>query len=347
MLSHHSTRVTVRRAWVVMVFLLTSCGGVSSLGTASVSPRAPGSLGDTWTYDGSRWVHANVSGPSPRYFAALAYDAPRNVFVLFGGETAKGTSDETWTWDPNRSKWTEMSPSHKPPPRRDAAMAYDRGHQEVVLYGGLIPDQGEGHDGSDTWTWNGNDWTEVSADNNGPGDRSGPRMVAAGNRVLMFGGHIFNTSYFADAWAWDGVMWSRVDHGSAPAGRSDAAIAWDPDDSSLFGYGGLGMRPNAGPGNLGLPLGDAWSMKNGAWRQLPAAGGHITADANAIWDLKSNRAVVMFGISCPDLTTAGSTWDGAKWSSVQVGASPRWGAAVTQDSQGSVLVFGGSDESDC
>src|SRR5256885_410231 len=157
--------------------------------------------------------------------------------------------------------------------------------RSCCMAGGLIPDQGEGHDGSDTWTWNGNDWTEVSAGNNGPGDRSGPRMVAAGNRVLMFRGHIFNTSYFADAWAWGGGMWSRVDHGSAPAGRSDAAVARGPDDPSLFGYGGLGMRPNAGPGNLGLPLGDAWSMKNGAWRQLPAAGGHITADANAIWKI--------------------------------------------------------------
>ncbi len=337
----------VRRAWVVLIFLLTACGGGSSLGPMSVSPRPPGPLGDTWTNDGSRWVHAQVSGPLPRYFAALAYDSPRHVFVLFGGQTAKGTSGDTWTWDPRRSKWREMSPAHKPPPRRDAAMAYDPGHQVVVLYGGLIPDQGEGHDASDTWTWNGRDWTEVSEDNNGPGYRSGPRMVTAGSRVLMFGGHIFNTSYFGDAWAWDGVTWSRVDHGPAPGGRSDAAIAWDPDDSSLFVYGGLGMRPNAGPGNLGVPLGDAWSMESGAWRQLPAAGGQITTDANAIWNRKTRSAVVMFGIACPDLTTAGSSWDGARWSSVQIGASPRWGAAVAQDEQGNVLVFGGSNESDC
>src|SRR5690242_3062093 len=336
------------RAWVVLIFLLTACSaGGSSLGPTSVSPRAPGPLGDTWTSDVSRWVHENVSGPSPRYFAALAYDASRHNYVLFGGQTAKGTSDETWTWDPSSSKWTEMSPAHKPPPRRDAAMAYDPGHQVVVLFGGLIPDRGEGHSASDTWTWNGSDWAEVGTDNYRLGIRTGPRMVTAGNRVVMFGGHDFNSSYFGDAWAWDGGSWTRVDHGPAPGGRGDAAIAWNPDDSSLFVYGGLGMRPNAGPGNLGLPLGDAWSMKDGAWRELPVAGRQIMADANAIWDQKTKRAVVMFGIACPDLATVGSSWDGAGWSSVQVGASPRWGAAVAQDYQGNVLVFGGSDESVC
>ena len=55
----------------------------------------------------------------------------------------------------------------------------------------------------------------------------------------------------------------------------------------------------------------------------------------------------MFGIACPDLATAGSSWDRASWSSVQVGASPRWGASVAQDHDGNVLVFGGSDESVC
>ena len=347
-MAYDCTRGAVWRAWVVLIVLLTACGGGSSLSRVSASPRPPGPLGDTWTSDGSRWVHVNVSGPSPRYFAALAYDAPRHVFVLFGGQTTQGTSDETWTWDPKRSKWTEMSPTHKPPPRRDAAMAYDPGHQVVVLYGGLIPDQGEGHSASDTWTWNGSDWAEVGADNYvGLGIRTGPRMVTAGNQVLIFGGHDFNTSYFSDAWVWDGVTWSRVDHGPTPDGRGDAAIAWEPDDSSLFVYGGLGIRPNAGPGNLGVPLGDAWVMKNGAWRQLPAAGGRIRADANAIWERRTSSAIVMFGIACPELTTAGSSWDGATWSSVQVGASPRWGAAVTQDGQGNVLVFGGSNESDC
>ena len=337
----------MRWACAAVIVLFTACGGGSNLARVSASPRTPGPLGDTWISNGFQWEHVRVNGPEPRYLAGLAYDAPRHVFVLFGGQTLKGSSDDTWTWDPTRSKWTEMSPAHKPPPRRDAAMAYDPEHQVVVLYGGRVADQAEGHPASDTWIWNGRDWAEVSEGNSGPGNRAGPRMVTAGNRVLMFGGSIGNASYFGDAWAWDGVAWSRIDHGPAPQGRGDAAIAWDPDDSSLFIYGGLGIRPDAGPGNLGLPLGDAWSLKNGAWRQLPAPGRPVAAEGNAIWDRQTKSVVVMFGIACPEPTTSGSSWDGSKWSSIQVGVNARWGAAVAQDLEGNVLVFGGSDERGC
>ena len=326
--------------------LLVACSSSHPLGPRP-SPHPPGPLGDTWIGDGAELEQVIVPGPAPRYSAALAYDAPRHVYVLFGGQTTKGTSDETWTWDPTKSTWTEKSPAHKPPPRRDAAMAYDPEHQTVVLYGGLIPDQSEGSEAADTWTWNGSDWTQASGGNSGPSYRDGPRMVTAGKRVLMFGGHIGNLRYFGDAWTWDGAKWSRVDHGPTPQGRGDAAIAWDSDDSSLFVYGGLGIRPDAGPGNLGLPLSDAWSMKNGAWVHLPAPGRPIAANGNAVWDPMTHRVVVMFGIACPDPTTAGWSWDGVKWSAAQVNVTARWGAAVAEDSDGNVLVFGGSDEAGC
>jgi len=337
----------MRRAFLFAVLLLAACGGSTGSPSPSATASRPGPLGDTWTGDGTAWHQVGGTGPAPRYFATLAYDAPRHVYVLFGGQTAKGTSDETWTWDPAKSIWTQKSPAHKPPPRRDAAMAYDPKHQVVVLYGGLIPDQFEGSEAADTWTWNGGDWTEASVGNSGPSYRDGPRMATAGNRVLMFGGHVGNVRYFGDTWTWDGANWSRVDHGPTPQGRGDAAIAWDSDDSSLFVYGGLGIRPDAGPGNLGLALSDAWSMKNGAWVQLPASGRPIAANGNAIWDSMTHRVVVAFGIACPDPITAGWSWDGARWSAAQVNITARWGAAVAQDSDGNVLVFGGSNEAGC
>jgi hypothetical protein len=57
-----------------------------------------GPLGDTWTWDGAVWRGATGTGPSSRYGAALAHDAARDDFVLFGGQTAKGASNETSTW---------------------------------------------------------------------------------------------------------------------------------------------------------------------------------------------------------------------------------------------------------
>src|SRR4029077_4531097 len=93
-------------------------------------------------------------------------------------------------------------------------------------------------------------------------------MVTAGDRVLLFGGHVFNVSYFADVWTWNGTRWSRVDRDPTPRGRGNAATVWDPVHKQLFVFGGNLLRPDAGPGNLGLPASDAWVLNNGRWSQL-------------------------------------------------------------------------------
>src|SRR5262245_33826308 len=39
----------------------------------------------TWEWDGSVWQHCQTGSPPPRYSYGLAFDAARNVTVLFGG----------------------------------------------------------------------------------------------------------------------------------------------------------------------------------------------------------------------------------------------------------------------
>jgi hypothetical protein len=157
------------------IFLLAGCGSMPVAALPTPSAETPGPLGDTWTLAGGVWHRVAASGPTPRYLAALAYDADNQTYVLFGGQTAKGTSDETWVW--NGTLWKAPSPLHRPPPRMDAAMAYDPAHRVVVLYGGLIPDQNEGAEARDTWTWNGTDWTEADVGPGSPGSRRGSRAV--------------------------------------------------------------------------------------------------------------------------------------------------------------------------
>src|SRR4029077_19870833 len=142
----------------------------------------------------------------------------------------------------------------------DAAMAYDPAHHVVVLYGGLIPDQSEGAEAADTWTWDGTDWTQVGSGPGAPGYRGGPRAVTSSDGLILFGGRSANVKYYGDAWTWNGKKWSRVDRTRTPPGRSAAAVAWTPVDSSLFVFSGTGFRPGAGPGNLGELLGDAWVL---------------------------------------------------------------------------------------
>jgi hypothetical protein len=331
--------------WLAVGLLLAACGGTQPTPVATASPHTPGPLGDTWFGHGATWRQPGGPQPSPRYSASLAYDIARNDFVLFGGQFGGASYDETWTFD--GQTWQRRIPAHKPPPRRDAAMAYDPSLQLVVLYGGVIPDSAEGREAADTWTWDGTDWRQVTADNDGPRYRDGARMVTAGKDVILFGGHVSNVRYFGDAWTLNGSRWVRADHNPSPAGRGDAAVAWNADDSSLLVIGGLGIRPDAGPGNLGLPLADGWSLKAGSWSQLTGSGPPALYDANAMWDQARHSVVVMFGMSCPNPVNDAWSWNGSAWLRSTVPISARWGAATAVDTNGNVLVFGGDDETGC
>jgi hypothetical protein len=333
-------------AGVVMLVLLVACGAAQPAVRPNSSPSRPGPEGDSWTWDGSLWHRASGSGPAPRYLAALAYDAQRRVYVLFGGQTLSGSSDETWIWD--GTKWTAKSPAHKPPPRRSAAMAYDPAHHVVVLYGGLKPDQSEGSEIGDTWTWDGNDWTQADSGPGPPRERQGLTMVTAGNRVVLFGGRVANVLYYGDAWSWDGKTWQRADDSPRPPGRGSPAVAWDGLDSTFFVFGGAGFNATAGPGAQGMQLDDAWSLSARRWTRLIGSGPGSRAYANAIWDRGRAREVVLLGITCPNLADAAWAWDGKAWSKLAgPGVPARWGAASAETPDGRALLFGGSDEVGC
>lgn len=68
-----------------------------------------GSNGDTWLWNGERWIPENpVHSPSARIGASLAYDSVHHVVVLFGGYTGTAAAlqehNDVWTW--NGSDWT-------------------------------------------------------------------------------------------------------------------------------------------------------------------------------------------------------------------------------------------------
>ena len=333
------------RAFALITLVAVTACGRGTQPIAHATQHQPGPLGDTWIREGATWREASASGPSPRYSAALAYDAARQDFVLFGGQSASVSYDETWTFD--GKSWKRQMPEHKPRPRRGAAMAYDPSLRQVVLYGGLVPDGSEGSEADDTWIWDGADWAPVAGAGRGPSYRNGAQMVTAGDGVILFGGHTSNTRYYGDAWTLVGSRWVRIDHSPTPEGRGEAAVAWDAEDSSLVVYGGIGFRPNAGPGNLGLPLTDTWSLKRGAWSRLSSAGPPALYNASAVWDAASHSVVVMLGMSCPRPVNDAWSWNGSAWTQSKLPIPARWAAATAEDAKGDVVVFGGDDEAGC
>jgi N-acetylneuraminic acid mutarotase len=120
---------------------------------------------DTWTFDGTTWTQAATVGPTgdpdglfeARGFQTMA--ALNGKLYLFGGEQdANHILNDTWSWD--GVSWTQLDFSTPPPPRFHAGMTTFR--NEIVLFGGAgdIP-SGPPFLG-DTWTFDGNTWTQVA-----------------------------------------------------------------------------------------------------------------------------------------------------------------------------------------
>jgi hypothetical protein len=110
-----------------------------------------GPLSDTLKWDGSNWAKTatnqtpGVSSPSARYGASMAYNASTSQFVLFGGITKEGFSNETWTFSTGTNTWTKGTSG--PLGRAYASMAYLTANTTVVLFGGL----GSDRTFNDTW----------------------------------------------------------------------------------------------------------------------------------------------------------------------------------------------------
>jgi hypothetical protein len=326
-----------------IVVVLCACGGAQTPVQPSPAAQTHGPVGDTWSWDGTTWHRVSASGPSPRYFAALAYDPAHHQFVLFGGQTSKGSSDETWLWD--GKAWQMASPTHKPAPRRAAGMAWDPLTNAVLMYGGLVTDQYEGHVVGETWSWNGADWSEVAVGPGPPRERQGTSMITAGNRATLFGGNVFNVTYFGDAWSSANGTWVQVDRAPEPPGRGGAAVSWDQSTSTMFVYGGIGLNAAAGPGALGSPLSDGWSLNGANWKELTGGPGSLEY-ANAVSGV--GRFIVLLGMACPHPSDASWAWDGKTWTQLaKPGMSARWGAALAQQPDDKALLFGGSNQVGC
>jgi Galactose oxidase, central domain len=74
--------------------------------------------------------------PPPRVCSRIAYDAKTKLYVIFGGDHYDYLTNDIWTFDPAKKRWSQRHPAGKAPePRAHHAMSAD-GEGKVAISGG-------------------------------------------------------------------------------------------------------------------------------------------------------------------------------------------------------------------
>lgn len=187
------------------------------------------SLADTWRWDGQAWTRLNLlSSPPARYAHAMAYDTRRKQAVLFGGVKGQNAYfSDTWLFD--GKTWKQVNPVASPQGRAAHAITYDATRQRLVLFAGSIgiPFPPYAVLGSDTWEFDGSNWTEIRSATR-PRARSNHAIAydSSLSRTVLYGGSTSNSTA-DDTWLWDGKLWSQLQPVSRPGPQLAHTMAYD------------------------------------------------------------------------------------------------------------------------
>lgn len=162
-----------------------------------------GLLDDTWSWDGSTWTQLTpATSPTARYGPSMAYDAATGTVLLFSGENGGTVYNDTWSW--GGSTWTQLVPTTSPPARYSASMVYDQAAGAIVLFGG-VSTTSVFSPLSDTWSWNGMTWSQLSPPTQPPARKEGSMAYnEATTTVLLFGG--YGNGALGDTWSWSAIL---------------------------------------------------------------------------------------------------------------------------------------------
>jgi cysteine-rich repeat protein len=306
-------------------------------------------LGDTGSW---AEVAQPPLAPSARIAPAVTYDVARGKIVLFGGKPGTGSTaplGDTWEWD--GISWTQMAPSNAPPPRYRSAIAYDTARRKVILYGGSGGRPGGTPAASltDTWEWDGTNWTEITPPTSPTGERILHAMTydAARERVVLFGGRVKRRDgggAFEDTWEWDGTTWTEMLSATAPPARYRHSLVYDPIRRVVVLFGGSGGNNGNGPRN------DTWEWDGTDWTQrFPATVPPARQEHSMAFNPARGRTM-LFGGGTRRGTAVGDSWewDGTDWVRLTVIASAtpaeRRAFALAYDAaRQKMLLFGGQN----
>jgi hypothetical protein len=175
-------------------------------------------LTDVWEWDGTSWEEITPTdpeadgNPAGRYDTAMAYDATREVVLLFGGYAAFHT-DDLWEWD--GTSWDLVEPAD---PESDGDPGNHSGHAGAFFEpaGLFMILGGTGTaDSQKAWGFNGSSWRDLGPEDDEANPNPGIRKNHCAtydtdrNRAVVYGGDN-QGSIVGDTWEWRGSLWTEA-----------------------------------------------------------------------------------------------------------------------------------------
>ncbi|HVB22683.1 MAG TPA: hypothetical protein VNG51_12115 [Ktedonobacteraceae bacterium] len=277
---------------------------------------------------------ATAAAPPATGDVILVYDDQMSD-VLFLGDTFysdPNQPEQTWIW--NGSAWKQLHPAHEPSIRSNVAIAYDPATKQVVLFGGLSS-LANTKMLSDTWTWDGTDWTQQYPATSPPArDDAALAYDAATNQLVLFGGGSSKPPIgglvpppLNDTWIWTGANWIQQHPATSPLPVLSPGLTYDAAQQNLLLFGGL----YADTTPMRKELNDTWQWTGTNWVQLhPQTSPNLFdmvngqqvlySNPNMAYNPQNQQIFLLFGGDDDnnDKFQAGWTWDGTNWSKAKV-----------------------------
>lgn len=239
---------------------------------------------------------------TPRSNHSMVWDSQGNLLFVFGGIDDQGNMlNDLWSYSPVTGTWKELNAPNSsintcqtgsmPAPRINAAMVWDSVDQQILLYGGLGPNN---HYLGDLWSYSpiAGIWTAVACSGNGPGERS-TNAVWTGTQMLLLGGANGN-GLLSDFWSYTpgngSGTWQKLP--TSPMGQREfQTMVWDATGNQLYVFGGLNVA--------GLQQNDFYVYSpGGGWAAIaPKSADNPPPRQQGMgtWDSKDNVLLLMGG----------------------------------------------------
>jgi len=240
--------------------------------------------------------------------------------------------------------WTQQLPKTSPPPRDNFAFAYDAGHNQIVLWGGITQgsSQGPGTFLTDTWVWDGSNWNQQFPQTSPP-KLFNEAMIydAASSQMVLYGNN--------QTWLWDGSNWTQPASSYGPTEmNSGIAMAYDAGHSQVVLLGEV----EQGSGQMVM---QTWVWNGMDWTLLSPMNNPSARYGHAMAYDAAHGHVVLFGGCCYQLPPMAGVnfddtwvWDGSSWAQESPANSPpaRYLHGMAYDTaQRQTVLFGGQSTS--